>query len=123
MGLIDTSVIVGPGPLDTSGASISVVTIAELQFGVERAKEPRLRELRQTRLHAVREAFDPLPVDAAVCLRWGHLAAHMAAHGRRPRSRAMDLLIAATAQEHGLTLLTRDEDLLWLADVLDVRRV
>lgn len=29
----------------------------------------------------------------------------------------MDLLIAATAQVHGLTLLTRDEDLLRLSDV------
>ena len=69
------------------------------------------------------EVFEPLVVDLAVCTAWGDLAAHTAERGRKPRSRAFDLLIAATAQVHGLTLLTRDEDLLWLSDVVDVRRV
>ena len=61
-------------------------------------------------------------VDAAVaaaCSRIAHLALEA---GRQPRRRAMDLLIAATAATHDLTLLTRDDDLLWLDGIVRVRR-
>ncbi len=61
-------------------------------------------------------------MDPSIAAAWGDLAALTAARGRQPRRRSMDLLIAATAQVHGLTLLTRDADLLWLAEVLDVRQ-
>ena len=44
------------------------------------------------------------------------------ARGLQPRRRAMDLLIAATALAHDLVLLSNDSDLLWLSDVMDVRR-
>ncbi len=121
-GLLDTSVAMETLPVSGDDLSISVVTIAELRFGVERAPDPRERRRRSARLQGLGEVFDPLPVDLAVCHAWGDLAAHTAERGRNPRSRAFDLLIAATARVHGLTLLTRDEDLLWLSDVLDVRR-
>lgn len=65
--------------------------------------------------------FDPVPVDAAVARAWGGLAALSSDRGGHPRRRAMDLLIAATAQVLRVPLISLDRDLLALADVLDVR--
>ena len=73
-------------------------------------------------LGAMQSTFDPYPVDASVAFAWGRLAHLALERGRQPRRRAMDLFIAATAVVHDLVLLTQDEDLLWLSDVLDVRR-
>lgn len=43
------------------------------------------------------------------------------AAGRRPRARAMDLLIAATAHTHGARLYTRNQDdLRGLHDLVEV---
>jgi len=119
--LLDTSVVVAGTPITVESAAVSVITIAELQYGVLHHPDPFERGRRSLRLSRVQEHYEPLPVDVIVAGAWGHLAAYTTAHGRQPRRRAFDLLIAATAQIHGLTLLTRDADLLWLADVLDVR--
>ena len=54
--------------------------------------------------------FDALPVDEAVAASYGQLAAAVVAAGRRPRARAMDLLIAATAHAHSARLYTRNPD-------------
>ena len=44
--------------------------------------------------------------DRTVALRAARLRVDLAKQGRRVRSRALDLIIAATALEHGLTLVT-----------------
>jgi toxin FitB len=46
-------------------------------------------------------------VDDAVAASYGRLAAAVAAVGRHPRARTMDLLIAATAHTHDARLYTR----------------
>lgn len=120
--LLDTSVVVAALPLDGVEGAISVVTVAELRYGVERQPAEAELQVRLTRLAQVRRRYVPLPIDQAVAEAWGQLAAQCLARGRQPRRRATDLMIAATAQAHGLTLLSLDEDLLWLSDVLDVRR-
>jgi toxin FitB len=56
----------------------------------------------------LQRSFDALPVDDEVAARYGRLAAAVAGSGRPPRSRVMDLLIAATAAAHGARLYTRD---------------
>jgi len=62
-----------------------------------------------------------LPVDETVAASYGRMAAKTAGFGRRPRSRVMDLLIAATAHAHGATLYTRNaEDLRGLHDLIDI---
>ena len=104
-----------------SGLAISAATLAELHFGVLVAGAPSIRAERLRRLSALQRQFDALPVDDAVAASYGQLAAAVVAAGRRPRTRAMDLLIAATAHAHGARLYTRNAgDLIGLDDLLDV---
>lgn len=119
--LLDTSVVIEGIPDEVEVASISAITIAELQFGVERAREPAERQRRLVWLGAMSQVFDAIPADATVAHAWGGLASLAVDRGLQPRRRGFDLLIAATALAHDLVLLTRDRDLLWLSDVMDVR--
>ncbi|CCG05755.1 Cytotoxic translational repressor of toxin-antitoxin stability system, toxin of TAS system [Blastococcus saxobsidens DD2] len=120
--LLDTSVLIatGVGPLEGELA-ISAVTLAELHFGVLVAGEPAVRAERLRRLSVLQRKFDALPVDDAVAVSYGQLAAAVVAAGRQPRVRAMDLLIAATAHAHEARLYTRNAaDLVGLDHLLDV---
>ncbi len=121
-GLLDTSVLIAedvnplPGQL-----AISVISVAELHFGVLVAASPHMRAVRLARLSRLQRRFDPLPVDDAVADSYGQIAAHVAASGRQPRARTMDLLIAATAHVHGAILYTRNvEDFRGLDGFIDV---
>lgn len=106
--LLDTSVLIGAnGPGDLEGA-ISVASLAELHFGVLVASDLVERGRRAQRLGVIESAFDPLPVDAAVAREWGRLAAAVVERGGQPRRRAMDLVIAATANVAGVPLLTHN---------------
>lgn len=119
--LLDTSILIAEGPLPPGEVAISVVSLAELHFGVLRVTDPLARAQRLRRLAAVEHQFDALPVDDAVAASYGQLAARVASIGRQPRSRVMDLLIAATAHAHGATLYTRNAaDLRGLEDVLAI---
>jgi predicted nucleic acid-binding protein len=121
--LLDTSaVLAGEIGVGFAAVAVSVITLAEMDYGARLAPTAAERARRMGQLADLRRRFLPLPIDEKIAAGWGDLAAHTAARGRQPRRRAMDLMIAATAQAHGLTLLSLDEDLLWLSDVLDVRR-
>jgi predicted nucleic acid-binding protein len=73
------------------------------------------------RLSILQRRFDALPVDDAVSVSYGQLAAAVVGSGRQPRRRAMDLLIAATAHAHGATLYTRNvADFAGLEGLVDV---
>jgi len=120
--LLDTSVLIGSeSPGDVEGA-ISAASLAELHFGVLVASDDDERARRVRRLGLIEATFDPLPVDADVAREWGRLAAAVTARGGRPRRRAIDLAIAATANVHRVPLLTRDrEDLRIVDDLVDAR--
>jgi predicted nucleic acid-binding protein len=122
--LLDTSVLIGTGiPGELEGA-ISVASLAELHFGTLVATDPDERALRAQRLGVIEATFDPLPVDAAVAREWGRLAAAVAERGGQPRRRAIDLAIAATANVHGVALLTADiADLAIIDDLVTVQPV
>jgi len=120
--LLDTSVLIAAeGPADVE-AAISAASLAELHFGVLVAADDDERARRTQRLGVIEATFDPLPVDAAIGREWGRLAAAIATRGGQPRRRAIDLAIAATANVHGVPLLTLDDDLRSIADLVDVRR-
>ena len=120
--LLDTSVLIGaesPGELE---GAISAASLAELHFGVLVASSEDERGRRAQRLGVVEATFDPLPVDAAVAREWGRLAAAVLSRGGAPRRRALDLVIAATANVHEVPLLTRNpKDFALIADLVDAR--
>jgi predicted nucleic acid-binding protein len=121
-GILDTSVLIATDIAPLPGElAISVVSIAELQFGVLVAKSHEARATRLTRLSALQRRFDPLPVDDAVADSYGRLAARVVDIGRQPRARVMDLLIAATAHAHDASVYTRNpDDLAGLEDLVRV---
>ena len=120
--LLDTSVIIGAGVPAGLEAAISVVSLAELHFGVLVASDPNERALRAQRLGVIEATFDPLPVDAGVAREWGRLAAAVAERGGQPRRRSLDLALAATANVHGVALLTADiADLAIIDDLVAIR--
>jgi predicted nucleic acid-binding protein len=61
-----------------------------------------------TSLAALIATTPVLPVTLAVAERCARLRESLCRQGRRVNSRAMDLIIAATALEHDLTLVTRN---------------
>ena len=88
---------------------ISVVSLAELHYGVERmARGKRRSRLEQWLQHELPLRFESrtLPVDANVAEAWGRTVSRSEAAGR-PIG-AMDAFLAATAETHQLTLVTRN---------------
>ena len=119
--VIDTSVLIGAGDPGELEGAISVASLAELHFGTLIAADPDERARRAQRLGVVEATFDPLPVDAAVAREWGRLAAEVSERGGQPRRRAIDLVIAATANVQGVPLLTADvADLVIINDLVSV---
>ncbi len=121
-GVLDTSILIAtdiqplPGEL-----AISVISLAELHYGVLVAQSADARAVRLSRLSGLQKRFDPLPVDEAVADSYGRLAAKTVSQRRQPRGRVMDLLIAATAHAHSATLYTRNaDDLRGLEDLIDI---
>ena len=86
---------------------LSVLTLGELRKGVEKLPDtPRQEKLRLWLENDLLTWFGQnlLPVDARVADRWGRLLAEAA----RPVP-AIDSLLAATALQHDLRLVTRNE--------------
>jgi predicted nucleic acid-binding protein len=123
--ILDTSVIIAGDLAPIPGVlAISAISVAELQFGVLIAKTAAVRAERLRRLSIVQKHFDALPVDEAVAISYGRLAAAVVESGRQPRRRAMDLLIAATAHAHGARLYTRNiDDFAGLEHLIDLAAV
>ena len=119
--LLDTSILIGAdSPGDLEGA-ISAASLAELHFGVLVAVSEDEKARRTQRLGVIEATFDPLPVDAAVARECGRLAAAVVERGGKPRRRALDLVIAATANVHGVPLLTANvKDFTALRDLVEL---
>ena len=88
---------------------ISSVSLAEIRFGIEAVGDPTRRaELNDWLLHRVRPMFGrrALEVSEDIMFKWrllveeGRKAGHTFSQP--------DLIIAATALQHGLTVVTRD---------------
>lgn len=88
---------------------VSVVTLAEIRFGIENVSDANRRaELGEWLAHKLRPMFDGrvLPVSEDILFKWrllveeGRKAGHTFSQP--------DLIIAATALHHGLTVVSRD---------------
>ena len=84
---------------------LSVVTVGEVERGItqQQQRNPSFALELAIWLDRVLAWYSDriLPVDAATARRWGQLSATLGHDGA-------DLLIAATALEHGLTVVTRN---------------
>ncbi|MEY2516375.1 MAG: hypothetical protein QOJ89_3733 [bacterium] len=87
--------------------AVSVVTIGELELGVLAAPDAETRALRADTLALARSA-DPIAVTEAVMGAFARLTHECRQAGTRPK--ILDALIAATAIEHGLPVVTQDDD-------------
>lgn len=85
-----------------AGLCVSVITIEELVFGLRRRGSGRLVAW----FDRFVEQVQVLDITAPVARRAGEMRAALQNHGQA-RTQA-DMLIAATAQIHGLTLVTRN---------------
>ena len=120
--LLDTNVIseaVKPSPadsvlswLDTTDESLmylSVITLGEIRRGIAALPQARKRARLESWLNQdlrIRFYGRLLPIDEAVADRWGLLVA--ASRKKGIVLPVIDSLLAATALEHNLTLVSRD---------------
>jgi len=89
--------------------ALSVVTLGELQLGVLNATDDDVRTRRADTLSLARAA-DPMPINEAVMVTWARLVADCRSAGIHRAVKLTDSLIAATAIEHGLPVVTQDRD-------------
>lgn len=82
---------------------LSTITVAEIERGIERqrAVDPAFAEQLAQWLELTLRAFSEriLPLTVNIARRWGRLSAEIG-------NKELDLAIAATALEHGLTVVT-----------------
>jgi len=94
---------------DRQSQYVSVITLAEIQKGIELLAAGRRRALLEEWLRHDLEAWFSgrvLPVDRQVAARWASLVAQGARTGRPLPT--VDSLIAATALAYDLTIVTRN---------------
>ncbi|HEY7033534.1 MAG TPA: type II toxin-antitoxin system VapC family toxin [Thermomicrobiales bacterium] len=91
--------------LVAGGISISMVTYMEVWQGVLESADPTAARIALDRFLVLVPVH---PFSHAVARRCAELRGQLKAQGKRVRPRAPDLITAATAIEHGLTLVTRN---------------
>ena len=84
---------------------LSVVTIGEIELGIarQRVRNPSFAKDLADWLELTLRAYEEriLPLTVGIARRWGRLAAQLG-------NKQLNLAIAATALEHGLTVVTRN---------------
>ncbi len=85
---------------------LSVITISEIQRGIalQRPKDTVFAVRLQLWLDEMMRNYGDrvLPITTEIACRWGELTAHVGHDGA-------DVMIAATAMQHGLSVVTRNE--------------
>ena len=104
----DPGVVAWMSEADVASLHLSAITIGEVRRGTLRLPAGKRRTSLSDWSERLRRSFAGrvLPIDETVALRWAEIAARAEQSGR-PGSFA-DRLIAATALDRGLTLVTRN---------------
>src|SRR6266571_2134942 len=90
--------------LAPEGIAMSIITYMEAYQGVLRS--PNLKEAR-AKFQAFRKSIPVLPFSLTIAKRCALLRETLNQAGKRVKARALDLMNAAIALEHDLTLVTR----------------
>ncbi|OGQ51064.1 MAG: hypothetical protein A2W66_09235 [Deltaproteobacteria bacterium RIFCSPLOWO2_02_56_12] len=93
--------------LAQDGIAISIITYMEAYQGVERSPHP---EEAQNKLSALLDSLPVVSLSPAVAQRCARLRETLRKQGKRVNARSLDLIIAATALEYNLTLVTRNTE-------------
>ena len=118
-GLLDTNIVIlrkWIDPADLPAAvAISAITLAELSAGPHEVRpaseqqdydEHPERARRLDVLQRAENEFDPIPFGVEAARAYGQVAAAVIGAGRKPRRRAVDLMIASVAIAEDLPLFT-----------------
>jgi predicted nucleic acid-binding protein len=113
-GLLDTSVFIAreverPLGVLPSRVTVSVVTVGELELGVLSAVDATSRARRGDTLTLAR-GVEPVPITETVMGAWARLVFDCRAAGVLRTVKLTDALIAATAIDLGLPVVTQDDD-------------
>jgi tRNA(fMet)-specific endonuclease VapC len=95
--------------LDADGIYISVITVGEITKGIEKLPNSKRRQELSDWLEnelLIRFQDNMIELDVNILIQWGKLNARLEISGQR--APAIDSLIAATALEHELILVTRN---------------
>jgi len=93
--------------LAQDGIAISIITYMEAYQGVERSPHP---EEAQNKLSALLDSLPVVSLSPAVAQRCARLRETLRKQGKRVNARSLDLIIAATALEYNLMLVTRNTE-------------
>ncbi|HEV2638803.1 MAG TPA: type II toxin-antitoxin system VapC family toxin [Actinocrinis sp.] len=133
-GLIDTNIVILRAWIDPADLpdemAISAITLAELSAGPHEVRgndeqsvydAPIERARRMEVLQRAEHEFDPIPFGAEAARIYGRVTAAVVAVGRKPRRRALDLMIASIAIAEDLPLYTTNPaDFVGLESILTV---
>jgi predicted nucleic acid-binding protein len=113
-GLLDTSVFIAREIKRPLGelpmrVAVCVVTVGELQLGVLSAQGAGARARRGDTL-ALAKTADPVPITESAMGAWARLVSDCRAAGIQRTVKLTDALIAATALDLGLPVVTQDDD-------------
>ncbi len=127
-GLLDTSVVIDRAVIDPAALpnawALSAVTLAELSAGPHLTDDPATRAERQLDLQWAESSVEPVPFTSDTSRIFGRLCGLVHAAGRKPRPKALDLMIAATAVEQSVALYTRNpKDFRGLESVVTVMQL
>jgi len=117
--IIDTSIWIDVERGRLAPADVAAITgsepvylappvLAELEYGVHRARTPDQRQKRAAAVARIRKK-PCLVMDAETGLTFGRLAADLDAVGRPSTHRVQDLWLAALAVQHNLKVLTQNQ--------------
>ncbi|MFT4009986.1 MAG: PIN domain-containing protein [Nocardioidaceae bacterium] len=110
-GLLDTSAVLRLSELDEGElpieVTISTVTLAELSVGPLVTDDDQERAARLAQVQRAEADFgEPMPFGVEAARAFAQVAADIRRAGRKPKARAFDALIAATAKAAQLPLYT-----------------
>lgn len=122
--LLDTNVLITIDhallPVDSAG--LSMIALAELRFGIERAADTREQRRRITQLARIETIVDSpwLPFDSSAAENYGRLAARVA-RTRPSHARSKDIMLAGHARSLGAGIVTLNpKDFELIADEVEI---